>query len=83
MAANSQRLARQICKTAQLFMRGRVNQWVSVHAICQELMIPHDRTVDEAILYALEKKWLTINPPPVHSVLLTADGQDVARGKVK
>ena len=83
MASRNETLARRVCKSAHRFMHDRPNQWVSVHDICQELKIPRDRTIDEAILYAVQRGWLTISPPPVHSVLLTADGHDLVRGKLR
>ena len=42
----------------------RVNWWVNEHDITKALIIEHDQAVDEVILYAMERKWLTIDSPP-------------------
>ena len=75
-------LALRICKAVHE-IKGSDLQWVSLRDLCKHMELRHNNAFDDALEYARNEELLSCSPPPIHSVMLTHNGEMAARGKAK
>ena len=63
-------------------MDGKRSQWASVSMLSQVIKVKDEEMLSSAITLAAQKGWLMVGGQPVHSVLLTDNGEAVALKKV-
>ena len=75
-------LALRICKAVHE-IKGSDLQWVSLPDLCKHMELRHNNAFDDALAYARNEELLSCSPPPIHSVMLTHNGEMATRGKTK
>jgi hypothetical protein len=75
-------LALRICK-AMHELKGSQLHWVSVRDLCKHMKLTHTDAFNDALEYGRKEELLSCSPPPIHSVMLTHNGEMVARGKMR
>ena len=71
-------LARRLCKAVFTLMDGRAPRWISVASVAKEINVADEEMVQGAIQHGEREGWLMIGGKPVHSVLLTHAGEQIA-----
>jgi hypothetical protein len=75
-------LALLICKAVHEIKSSDL-QWVSLRDLCKHMELRHNNAFDDALEYARNEELLSCGPLPIHSVMLTHNGEMAARGKTK
>ena len=69
-------LARRLCKA--VFTLIGPSQWISVASVAKEINVADEELVQGAIQHGEREGWLMSGGKPVHSVLLTHAGEQIA-----
>jgi len=68
-------LARRLCKGVHNLMEGKTAQWVPVRRVSELIKVKDEEMLEGAISVAAQNGWLMVGGQPVHSLLLTANGE--------
>ena len=79
MTRSYEPLARRLCRALYDLMGDKAGQWVSVNKAAQELRVANEGLVAGAIAHASSQRWLMVGGQPVHSLILTPQGEAVAQ----
>jgi hypothetical protein len=71
-------LARRVCKAVLMLMGDKRSQWVSVVSVAKAINVSDDELIEGAVQRCKREGWLMIGGDPVHSVLLTPKGEQIA-----
>ena len=79
MARSYEPLARRLCKALYDLMGDKAAHWVPVNKATLELRVENAELVAGAISHASGQRWLMVGGQPVHSLILTSQGEAVAQ----
>jgi hypothetical protein len=70
-----------MCRAVYDLMAGKGAQWVFVTKLSEHMKVKDQEMLEGAIAHAAQRGWLMVGGQPVHSVLLTDSGEQVAQKK--
>lgn len=78
MARSFEPLARRVCKAVYDLADGSLSKSIPVDVVAAEVNVSNAELIRGAIAHARQEGWLTTSGVPVHSLLLTGSGGQIA-----